>query len=303
METNKTTRTDLFKIDPRNIEVENNFNSRIDFGDIQELAQQIEKDGVLNPIHVKRKPGTTDKYILVDGERRYRAAMYNIESGKPVIMIPAIVVSKDTDEVDLLRMQLQCNEGKNFTDYEYAVHLQKLRDKGLSNSQIAQLLGKKEARISWYFRFLKIDSRVQDLMKQNRITGVDVYHVYQAYKDEAKAVETIMAMKHMADEAGENKISLKKNLTRINEYVNTQKDSTKPEEKKIKLSDNDFSKTITAMDTVAIKNGLNKLFDYLGEYPVEATKGITIKQIMEELKKGKLINQALDELTAVKKVG
>ena len=175
MNTNKTTRTDLFKIDPRNIEVVENFNSRVDFGDIEELAQQIAKDGVLNPIHVKRNG--PDKYTLVDGERRYRAIMYNIEHGAPVTMVPAIIVSKDTEEIDLLRMQLQCNEGKNFTDFEYALHLQKLRDKGLSNKEIAQLLGKKESRISWYFRFIKLDDRVKELMKQNRITGVDVYHV------------------------------------------------------------------------------------------------------------------------------
>ena len=162
---NKTTKTDLFKIDPRNIEVVENFNSRIDFGDIQELAEQIAKDGVLNPIHVKRISGT-DKFTLVDGERRYRAVMYNLEHGLPVTMIPAIVVPQSTSEEDLLRMQLQCNEGKNFSDYEYAVHLKKLRDHGMSNQQIADLLGKKVSRISWYFRFLNLDERVRDLMKE-----------------------------------------------------------------------------------------------------------------------------------------
>lgn len=299
-ETKKTTKTDLFKIDPRNIEVVDNFNSRSDFGDIQELAAQIAKDGVINPIHVQRISGT-ERFKLVDGERRYRAVMYNIGQGLPVTMVPAIIVPKDKDEIDLLRLQLQCNEGKNFSDYEYAVHLQKLRDKGLSNKEIAELLGKKEARISWYFRFLRLDERVMDLMKQNRITGVDVYHVYQAYKDDDKAAEAIVAMKEMADEAGEDKISLKKNLTRIDEYLKS-KEENKPK-KKITLSDNDFNKTIVAMDTVAIKNGLNKLFVYLGKYPAEATRGITIKQIMEQLKEGKLINEVLDELSTVKKVG
>lgn len=294
---NKTTKTDLFKIDPRNIDVVENFNSRIDFGDIQELAEQIAKDGVLNPIHVKRVPGT-DRFTLVDGERRYRAAMYLIENGHPVVMIPAIVVPQSTSEEDLLRMQLQCNEGKNFSDYEYAVHLKKLRDHGLSNQQIADLLGKKQSRISWYFRFLNLDERVQDLMKERRITGVDVYHVLQAYKDEDKATEVILTMKEMADEAGDHKISLKKSMNKIDEYVKTKQ----TKKKTTTLSDDDFNKTIVNMDTVAIKNGLNKLYSYLEKYPVESTHGISIRMIMEKLKEGKLINETIEELIALKNV-
>lgn len=294
---NKTTKTDLFKIDPRNIDVVENFNSRIDFGDIQELAEQIAKDGVLNPIHVKRVPGT-DRFTLVDGERRYRATMYLIENGHPVVMIPAIVVPQSTSEEDLLRMQLQCNEGKNFSDYEYAVHLKKLRDHGLSNQQIADLLGKKQSRISWYFRFLNLDERVQDLMKERRITGVDVYHVLQAYKDEDKATEVILTMKEMADEAGDHKISLKKSMNKIDEYVKTKQ----TKKKTTTLSDDDFNKTIVNMDTVAIKNGLNKLFSYLEKYPAESTHGISILMIMEKLKEGKLINETIEELIALKNV-
>lgn len=302
METKKTTKTDLFKIDPRNIEVVDNFNSRVDFGDIEELATQIAKDGVLNPIHVKRIPGT-DRFTLVDGERRYRAVMYNIEQGLPVTMVPAVLVPQNTTPVDLLRMQLQCNEGKNFSDYEYAVHLKKLRDQGLTNKQIAELLGKKEARISWYFRFLNIDERVKELMKQNRITGVDVYHIYQANKDENKSVETILAMQKMADENGEEKISLKKNLDRINKYLEKQEEAPVKEKKKVTLSETDFSKTIVAMDTVAIKNGLSKLVSYMEKYPEGTLKGITIGKMIEELKTGKLINEVLDNFSTVKKVG
>ena len=296
---NKTTKTDLFKIDPRNIEVVENFNSRIDFGDIQELAEQIAKDGVLNPIHVKRISGT-DKFTLVDGERRYRAVMYNLEHGLPVTMIPAIVVPQSTSEEDLLRMQLQCNEGKNFSDYEYAVHLKKLRDHGMSNQQIADLLGKKVSRISWYFRFLNLDERVRDLMKERRITGVDVYHVLQAYKDEDKATEVILTMKEMADQNGEHKISLKKSMDNIDEFVKEKQAKAK---KKTVLSDNDFNKTIVNMDTVAIKNGLNKLYAYLEKYPADSTQGLSILQIMDKLKEGMLITEAIEELISLKKVG
>jgi ParB-like chromosome segregation protein Spo0J len=224
--------------------------------------------------------------------------MHNIEQGLPVTMIPAVVVPQATTQEGLLRMQLQCNEGKNFSDYEYAVHLKKLRDLGLSNKQIADLLGKKESRISWYFRFLNLDDKIQDLMKDNRITGVDVYHILNAHKDNDKAVETIMKMKEMADANGEHKISLKKNLDRI---TKAQEEAPK-EKKKITLSDNDFNKTIVVMDTVAIKNGLNKLFSYLEKFPV-SNQAVSIKMIYDELKKGRNIEEVLTEFQEKKIAG
>ena len=81
METNKTTKTDIYKIDPRNIVVKDGFNSREDFGDIDTLAKQIEENGILNPISVvpfKDESGN-EKYRLIDGERRYRAVMSLLE--------------------------------------------------------------------------------------------------------------------------------------------------------------------------------------------------------------------------------
>ena len=53
MANNKTTKTDIYKIDPRNIVVTKNFNSRCNFGDLDELARQIKEQGVLNPISVQ----------------------------------------------------------------------------------------------------------------------------------------------------------------------------------------------------------------------------------------------------------
>ena len=48
-ETNKTKRTDIFSIDPRNIIVPQGFNSRVNFGNIEELAEQIKTAPKRNP--------------------------------------------------------------------------------------------------------------------------------------------------------------------------------------------------------------------------------------------------------------
>ena len=147
---NKTTRSDIYRIDPRSIVVKNDFNSRVDFGDIEELAKQIAKDGVLNPLHVQRIKDNdgNEKFQLVDGERRYRAIQYNMEHGIEMPNVPVLLVNKDMPEQDLIRIQIQCNEGKNFTEYEYGVAYKKLNDLGMTNAQIAEFVGKPQWHVS-----------------------------------------------------------------------------------------------------------------------------------------------------------
>ncbi len=73
METKATKRTDIFLIDPRNIDVMDGFNVRREF-DLDELKELIKAKGVLNPITViPYKVDGKERYKLVDGERRYRA--------------------------------------------------------------------------------------------------------------------------------------------------------------------------------------------------------------------------------------
>jgi ParB family chromosome partitioning protein len=272
-------RKTLLHINPKNIIVADNFNSRCDFGDIEELANQIAKDGLLNPIHVRYDEHDPQSYILVDGERRYRAIMHNIERGINIDIIPALLVD-DIDIKELFRIQIQANEGKNFNEYEYALAYQRLQNEGMSMQEISEFIGKKPWHVNVCLAHLKRDSRVQELLRTDRITGVDVRHIYQAHKkDEAAAVNVILKLAEYADEQGEHKLALK-NLKTIN--------------KDIKLSDNVFDKTTVAMDTVAIKNALNKLSVYMAKVPAENRKKFSIKYIIDQLNKGEMIDNILE---------
>jgi ParB family chromosome partitioning protein len=111
-EINKTTKRDLYNIDPRNIVVVEGFNSRIDF-DLEELKESIRENGVKNPISVipfKDEDGN-EKYRLVDGERRYRATMALMAEGADIMRIPALFLSKSLKPDELLVEQLIRNEG------------------------------------------------------------------------------------------------------------------------------------------------------------------------------------------------
>jgi ParB family chromosome partitioning protein len=273
--TNK--RKTLLHIDPKNIVVSENFNSRCDFGDIEELANQIAKDGVLNPIHVRYDEYDPKKYILVDGERRYRAIMHNINNGINIDIVPALLVD-NIDMKELYRIQIQANEGKNFNEYEYAIAYQHLISEGMSHQEICEHLNKKPWHINVCLAHLKRDEKVQELLKTDRITGVDVRHIYQAHKNPQEAVNVIMKLKDIADKQGEHKISLK---------------NLKPS-KEIKLNDSAFDKTTIAMDTVAIKNGLYKLMEYMNKVADHNKAKFSVGYIYNQLKEGKMITDILE---------
>jgi ParB family chromosome partitioning protein len=273
METNKTTKKDIYQIDPRNIVVQDGFNSRFDFGDIDELAEQIREQGVLNPVTVipfKDEDGN-EKYKLVDGERRYRASMKLIESGFEIPRIPALFQPKSTTQEEMLIQQLMRNEGKQFNEYELGIAYNKFRKLGYTNGEIAQKLGVKRWKVDCFLAHLDRDEKVQQLMKEGRITGVDVRRIYQAAKNEQTAVKDILKLVNKAESRGEKKLTLK---------------------------DLDMDSAYSVVkDTTAVKKGLSTLFTYIDSYTSggRITLGIDVYDVYEAIKKGKNLKQIFDE--------
>ena len=113
----KNLNVQVFNIDPLKIDVMDGFNKRVDFGDIDELAAQIKEQGLLEAITVvpyKKEGSDEERYLLVNGERRYRALMKLIKDGEDVGLIRANVLDVDKDNItdaDLYIQQYMRNEG------------------------------------------------------------------------------------------------------------------------------------------------------------------------------------------------
>lgn len=271
METNKTTKKDLFMIDPRNIVVVDGFNSRIDF-DLEELKNSIRQSGVKNPVSVisfKDENGA-EKYRLVDGERRYRACMELLNEGVEIARIPAMFLSKSLKPEDLLIEQCIRNEGKKFSEYEYGLLFLKFKDLGFTTMETVAKLGLAPWK-AIYITHTERDPRVQQLMREGKITGAQVRTIYQAHKDdEAGAVNEILGISKKAETKGEKKISLK---------------------------DLDVdSKTVTVKDSQAIKKGLTLLLKYYNNATADGNDlDLDILDVLDELKKNKTIDVIFDE--------
>lgn len=241
-EFSKTTKNNYYKVDPRSIVVVENFNSRIDFA-IDELKESIKLNGVKNPISVipfKEEDGT-EKYRLVDGERRYRAVMSLLEEGVDIKRVPCLFLSKSLKPEELLMEQILRNEGKRFSEYEYAIAFRKFEDLGYSPKETIEKLGLQSWKVI-YMKHLERDERVQKLMREGKIEGAEVRKIYQAHgkNDEQGAVKEILDAAEQLEQNG----GTKKKVT-------------------LKSLNSLTSKTIAVKDTSVIKKGLETFYNYV----------------------------------------
>lgn len=107
---------------------------------LQELADSIREHGLLEPILVRE---TEQGYVIVAGERRYRACQL-----AGLDTIPAIVREFE-DEKEILSIQVIENlQRKDLSDYEVCLAVKRLVDAGMKKGEIAKAWGKSPAFVS-----------------------------------------------------------------------------------------------------------------------------------------------------------
>lgn len=129
---------------------------------LQELANSIEANGVIQPILVRQHAG---KYELIAGERRLRAAKL-----AGLNEIPAIV--QDFADDKLLEVALIENiQREDLNPIETAQALDRLsREMSLSHEDIANRTGKDRSTITNLIRLLRLPGPVQLLVAERRIS-------------------------------------------------------------------------------------------------------------------------------------
>ncbi|ADQ59920.1 MAG: nucleoid occlusion protein [Lactobacillus amylovorus] len=146
--------------------VPNRYQPRREFSDdsIKELAETLDKDGLLQPI-VVREDGE-DHYEIIAGERRYRAAKsLNWET------IPAIVNNMNDDQAASLALieNLQREDLNPIDEAKAYTNLMKLND--LTQTALAKDMGKSQSYVANKLRLLKLDDDVQKALIEGKITA------------------------------------------------------------------------------------------------------------------------------------
>lgn len=130
---------------------------------IAELAESIERHGILQPLLATK--GENGNYILVAGERRLRAAK---KCGLKTV--PVIVLSKkDSDYAAIALIENIQREQLSFFEEAQSYH-RLMNEYGMTQSEIASILGKKQSTVSNKMRILKLPPTVQALIIANDLT-------------------------------------------------------------------------------------------------------------------------------------
>ena len=124
---------------------------------LEELADSIRQLGLIQPITVKREG---EKYIIISGERRWRAA-----EKAELKRVPAYI--REVDDTTLHAMALVENiQREDLNAIEISLGMQRLVEEcGLTQEALAERLGKKRSTVANYLRLLNLPEEIQLAIK------------------------------------------------------------------------------------------------------------------------------------------
>lgn len=132
--------------------------------ELEGLAASIRAHGIIQPIVATPDPGRTGEYVIVAGERRWRAAQIAGVHDVPVVL-------KDTPERDRLELAVVENlQRADLNPIEEAHAFKQLLDlRDYTQEQLAERLGKDRTTITNALRLLRLPDRVQDMVRSGKL--------------------------------------------------------------------------------------------------------------------------------------
>jgi ParB family transcriptional regulator, chromosome partitioning protein len=135
---------------------------------LSELADSIKSQGLVQPILVRplkaRNPGESQRYEIIAGERRWRAAQM-----AGLAQIPAVI--RDVPDEAAVSMALIENiQREDLNPLEEAAALLRLIEEfGLTHQAAAEAVGRSRVAVSNLLRLMELADEVKELLEQRRI--------------------------------------------------------------------------------------------------------------------------------------
>ncbi len=182
---------------------------------LEELAQSIIANGVVQPVLLRRKG---ERFELIAGERRWRAA---IRAG--LTRIPAVL--RNVSDEKVLEIALIENiQREDLNPIEEARAYKKLIETlGLTQESVAERVGRDRSYVTNYLRLLRLPDDIQDLVQSGRLstgharTLLGVEHVDVQRRIARKILEqdlSVRATEHAVRMIGQPTVKAKKTATR-----------------------------------------------------------------------------------------
>lgn len=134
-----------------------------DEGSLYELAASVKEHGILQPITVRKKD--KDKYEIVAGERRFRAAkLVGLRE------IPCIIRDFSDEQAYVLSV-IENIQRNNLSYFEEALSYERLiTDFCFTQEKLAKRLGKTQSSVANKLRLLKIEPELRSYFTENNLT-------------------------------------------------------------------------------------------------------------------------------------
>ena len=138
----------------------------IDEEKIEELAQSVRENGILQPLLVRRHPDLDDAYEIIAGERRWRAAQM-----AKVHEVPVVV--RELSDQEALEIGLVENlQRQDLTPLEEADGYQRLIDEFSHTQEIlSKTVGKSRSHVANMMRLLGLPEAVKKMLDRNELTA------------------------------------------------------------------------------------------------------------------------------------
>ena len=144
--------------------IPNRFQPRLNFDDrgLEELSNSIKQHGIIQPLVLRR---VNDKYEIIAGERRYKAATL-----AGLSTVPAVIANIDDNKSAEVAI-VENVQRRDLTPIEEARSYKNLLDKGyLTQAELAKKMGLSQSAIANKLRLLNLDASVQEALLNNQIS-------------------------------------------------------------------------------------------------------------------------------------
>ena len=145
---------------------------------IQELAQSIKENGLIQPIIVRQSP--VIGYEILAGERRYRASIAAGLTEVPVI------IKKLSDQDMMVHSIIENLQREDLNPIEEAKAYQSLIDKGYTHADIAAKMGKSRPYITNLVRLLTLPNFILKEVETGKLSQAHARLLIQLSTDEQK---------------------------------------------------------------------------------------------------------------------
>lgn len=260
-------RSDLFRLNPDLIQIEEGWNAR-DFEDpdnvahVEALAESIREVGVKEPLTVYMRDGAP---VLTNGESRLRAVRLLQSQGVEIASVPVQTEPKHSSEADRLASQILRNSGRPFTVLEQCQVFVRLLDYGMTERDIATRAGMTIERVRQIVSLNQAPAATKKLVKQGRVSATVVQRVIAKSKSAADINEKVKAAVAKAESEGKKKAGPRHIAA-----------TSKPKAADVEFDDGDIRRAVEMISNGAVSTGLEIL---VGKAPAKMALAVALLKV------------------------